>query len=77
MCPNLQQYINEKNANYRNIDLVEATATDNSNLPVKITMSHSSPLKVFVGIPVKVTYTAVDVAGNQKKCRSEYIVIGM
>ena len=69
--------MNEENTNYRNIDLLEATATDNSNLPVKITMSHLSPLKVVVGAPVEVTYTAVDTVGNEKKCRSTYTVIGM
>lgn len=76
-CPRPQQYVNEENTNYREIDLKEATATDNSNLPVTITMSHSSPLKVSVDNSVDVTYTAVDAAGNVKKCTSQYIVIGM
>ena len=75
-CPNVPQYTNEENTNYRNIDLMDAKASDNSNLPVKITMSHSSPLKVVVGTPIVVTYTAVDAIGNEKKCRSTYTVIG-
>ena len=55
---------------------MEATASDNSGLPVKITTSHAFPLRVYVGSPVEVTYTATDVAGNKKSCRKNYIVIG-
>ncbi|XP_066922834.1 sushi, von Willebrand factor type A, EGF and pentraxin domain-containing protein 1-like [Clytia hemisphaerica] len=74
-CPNIPQFGNKENENYQDIDLVEATATDNSGLPVKITTSHVFPLRVYVGSPVEVTYTATDAAGNKKSCRKTYIVI--
>ena len=68
--------MNDPNKNYAEIDLSEATATDNSGLSIKMLISHQSPLKVYVGNPVKVTYTAVDAAGNKKECHVTYSVLG-
>ena len=58
------------------IDLFEATATDNSGLKPKITMDKSSPLKVFVGNPVRVLYTATDSSGNKRSCEVHLSVKG-
>ena len=49
------------------VDLPDATATDNSG-HVTITKSHKSPLKVTVGSPVVVAYTATDAAKNTRQC---------
>lgn len=73
-CPSIKQYFNDPNKNYAEIDLSKATATDNSGLAIKITVSHQSPLKVYVRQPVKVTYTATDAAGNKKSCHRTYTV---
>ncbi|XP_047126404.1 sushi, von Willebrand factor type A, EGF and pentraxin domain-containing protein 1 isoform X1 [Hydra vulgaris] len=75
ICPVLSSEIfNLPNKNYSIIDLPEATATDNSrNLP-KITMDKISPLKVFVGSPFSVTYTATDSSGNQRSCVVNFLV---
>ena len=67
---------NKAGTNYSIITLPQATASDNSGLPVTVTTSHSSPLKVFVHHPVEVTYTATDAVGNTNKCKRKFIVKG-
>ena len=58
------------------VDLPEATATDNIGLKPKITIDKSSPLKVFVGNPVRVLYTATDSSGNNRSCEVHISVKG-
>ena len=77
-CPQLTipTFDNKAGTNYSIITLPQATASDNSGLPVTVTTSHSSPLKVFVHHPVEVTYTATDAVGNTNKCKRKFIVKG-
>eukprot|EP00794_Sanderia_malayensis_P007556 gene7556-8393_t len=71
-CPTLAPVANEPNENYAMIELPDAVADDQSGKKPTVTISHTSPLKVTVGIVTKVTYTATDDAGNQKSCDARF-----
>ena len=66
-CPVISPSPNQPNEDYAMVDLPDATATDNSGF-VSIALSHKSPLKVMIGTPAIVTYTASDEAGNKRQC---------
>ncbi len=50
------------------IELPEAAANDQSGKKPTVTVDHASPLKVTVGSPIEVRYTATDDAGNKRTC---------
>ncbi|XP_065058481.1 sushi, von Willebrand factor type A, EGF and pentraxin domain-containing protein 1-like isoform X1 [Rhopilema esculentum] len=66
-CPVIPAHPNKPNENYAEIDLPDAVASDNSG-HVTVTIDTKSPLKVTVGTPVTVKYTAADAAGNTREC---------
>lgn len=66
-CPNSTSYSNEPGKNYTFINVPTATAFDIVAI-VSLTSNYNSPLKLTVGTPVKVTYTAKDAAGNSATC---------
>ena len=66
-CPTIAATPNRPNENYALVNLPDANANDNSG-HVSVTISQKSPLKVTVGTPIIVTYTATDAAGNARQC---------
>ena len=60
-------YPNEPGKNYANINVPQATAYDLVAI-ASLTSNASSPLKLVVGAPVRVKYTAEDAAGNTASC---------
>ena len=74
-CPDPSSYPNEPGKNYVTIDLPQANATDIVAV-VSLTARPKSPLKLVVGSPVEVTYTAVDSTGNNASCSTMLRAIG-
>jgi len=66
-CPTIAATPNRPNENYALVNLPDANANDNSG-HVSVTINQKSPLKVTVGTPITVTYTATDAAGNARQC---------
>jgi len=66
-CPKPMSYPNEPGKNYANINVPQATAYDLVAI-ASLTSNASSPLKLVVGAPVRVKYTAEDAAGNTASC---------
>ena len=66
-CPTIAATPNRPNENYALVNLPDATANDNSG-HVTVAANQKSPLKVTVGTPITVTYTATDAAGNARQC---------
>ena len=76
-CPSLnKKFANDPNQNYAMVDLPDAEASDNSGLPPTIATSKLSPVKVVVGSPERIEYTATDDAGNVGRCYVDIEVEG-
>eukprot|EP00795_Rhopilema_esculentum_P000711 gene711-10422_t len=71
-CANTTYAPNDPNTNYASIPLTMASATDNFVVS-SVQANESSPIRVFVGRPLKVMYTARDAAGNTATCTTTYI----
>ena len=68
-------FTNEPGKNYVTITVPRATAFDLVAV-ASVTSNHTGPLKLVVGSPVKVKYTAEDTSGNKATCTAFFQATG-